>query len=296
MYVDIPYLKGYGVIMYIHNKFDMLQKLALIEFAQAMLIAMGDTRKVVRFYPTELIIPTFQGKLMDGVLELDDGTLMNIEFQTGDLTEEFLLRCAQYAINLRVISGRHVETNIFSTGSRYKSKHSVKISENFIFKPKVFFYSEFDGLEKLINIKNKVKNNVELTNDDHYNLIFIPLMGNVDNVKVAFEVFGIVNNEKLFSKESQIKIKQCQYIVADIIADGNIKLFEEFMGLIIVSPLFSEYLENVEREIIEGIEQKARDKGYGKGLEDVARNLKDVLSDEQIAEKTGLTLEKVKQL
>ncbi|MBR1610119.1 MAG: hypothetical protein IJ672_01315 [Methanobrevibacter sp.] len=71
--------------MIVHNRYDKLQKMALILFAQAMLLAMGDKRKVVRFYPTELIIPTFRQKLMDGVLELEDGTLLNIEFQTGDI-------------------------------------------------------------------------------------------------------------------------------------------------------------------------------------------------------------------
>ena len=81
--------------MRVHNRYDKLQKMALILFAQAMLLAMGDTRKVVRFYPTELIIPTFTQKLMDGVLELEDGTLLNIEFITGDIDEDFLLRCAQ---------------------------------------------------------------------------------------------------------------------------------------------------------------------------------------------------------
>ena len=76
--------------MYIHNRYDTLQKLSLIDFAQEILLAMGDSRDVVGFYPTELIIPTFGHRFMDGVLELEDGTLMNIEFQTGDLDENFL--------------------------------------------------------------------------------------------------------------------------------------------------------------------------------------------------------------
>jgi len=113
---------------------------------------MGDTRQVVGFYPTELIIPTFRKRFMDGVLKLDDGSLMNIEFETGNLTEKFLLRCAQYAINLRIISGKYVETNIFSTGTRVKSRTMTFISKFFLFKPKLFFYSELDGLEKLIYI------------------------------------------------------------------------------------------------------------------------------------------------
>lgn len=124
--------------MYIHNRYDKVQKIALILFIQALLIAMGDTRKVVRFHPTELIIPTFQSKLMDGVVELDDGTLLNIEFQTGNLTEEFLLRCAQYAVNLRVVSEKHVETKIISTGTRAGSEELAKISEKFQFEPEIF--------------------------------------------------------------------------------------------------------------------------------------------------------------
>ena len=124
---------------------DTLQKMSLIAFAQALLLMMCYKREVFGFYPTELIIPTFRHKFMDGVLVLSDGTLMNIEFQTGNLKENFLLRCAQYAINLRVISGQFVETNIISTGIREKSKLTVLISKIFSFKPKIFFYFEMDG-------------------------------------------------------------------------------------------------------------------------------------------------------
>ena len=198
--------------MYIHNRYDTLQKLSLIDFAQEILLAMGDSREVVGFYPTELIIPTFGHRFMDGVLELEDGTLMNIEFQTGDLDKNFLLRAAQYAINLRIVSGRHVETNTVSTGSRISSEKIALISNDFRFKPRLFFYADFDGLEKLINIQNKIKNNEALSSSDHYDLIFIPLMGNVDRVKVAFEVFKIVNNEKIFNEKDQSKIKQCQLL------------------------------------------------------------------------------------
>ncbi|MBR2557487.1 MAG: hypothetical protein IKE95_03810, partial [Methanobrevibacter sp.] len=49
-------------------------------------------------------------------------------------------------------------------------------------------------------------------------LIFIPLMANVDRVGVAFEVFEILNNDKIFTKEKQSKIKPCQFVVADIIS------------------------------------------------------------------------------
>ena len=275
--------------MYIPFAKDTLQKLSLIAFAQAILAVMGDTRQVVGFYPTELIIPTFRKRFMDGVLKLDDGTLMNIEFETGNLTEKFLLRCAQYAINLRVISGKYVETNIFSTGTRVKSKTITSISKFFLFKPKLFFYSELDGLEKLIYIKNKIKNQEKLTLMDRYNLVFIPLMGNVDKVKAAFEVFQIANNKKLFTEDEQVEIKKCQYIVAQIIAENDDKLLNEFWEIIKMN---NDFLQKYEDELIDRTTKKVTENTS----KNIAKNLKNILPDKEIAKHTGLTLKQVQQL
>lgn len=287
--------------MYIPFGKDTLQKLSFIAFAQAILAMMGDKRKVVRFYPTELIIPTFRHRFMDGVLELDDGVLINIEFQTGDLTEKFLLRCAQYAINLRVISRKFVETSIISTGNRNKSKLIAFISKFFLFKPKIFFYSEYDGLEILNNIKDKIENKEKLTLLDHYYLVFIPFMGNVNQVEVAFEVFRIANNRELFSADEQSEIKKCQYVVAQIVANGDKKLFNKFWEIIMLNNDFLvEYEENLIKETTENVTQQVTEQVTQQVTIDVskniAKNLKDVLSDEEIAKRTGLSLETVKGL
>lgn len=283
--------------MYIPFGKDTLQKLSLIAFAQAILAMMGDKRKVVRFYPTELIIPTFRHRFMDGVLELDDGVLINIEFQTGDLTEKFLLRCAQYAVNLRVISRKFVETSIISTGNRNKSKLIAFISKFFLFKPKIFFYSEYDGLEILNNIKDKIENKEKLTLLDHYYLVFIPFMGNVNQVEVAFEVFRIANNRELFSAEEQSEIKKCQYVVAQIVANGDKELFNKFWEIIMWNNDFLvEYEENLIKETTENVTQQVTEQVTMDVSKNIAKNLKDVLSDEEIAKCTGLSLKTVKGL
>ena len=291
--------------MYIPFGKDTLQKLSLIAFAQAILAMMGDKRKVVRFYPTELIIPTFRHRFMDGVLELDDGVLINVEFQTGDLTEKFLLRCAQYAVNLRVISRKFVETSIISTGNRNKSKLIAFISKFFFFKPKIFFYSEYDGLEILNNIKDKIENKEKLTLLDHYYLVFIPFMGNVNQVEVAFEVFRIANNRELFSAEEQSEIKKCQYVVAQIVANGDKKLFNKFWEIIMWNNdflveyeenLIKETTENVTQQVTEQVTEQVTQQVTMDVSKNIAKNLKDVLSDEEIAKCTGLSLKTVKGL
>ena len=276
---------------------DTLQKLSLISFAQAMLVMMGDTRRVVGFHPTELIIPTFRRKFMDAVLELDDGVLLNIEFLTGNLVEKFLLRCAQYAINLRVISGRYVETKILSTGSRSQSKSIAFISRIFHFRPEIYFYSEFDGLEKLINIKNKISNQEKLTLMDRYSLVFIPLMGNVDRVKAAFEVFNIANNSNLFTEDEQSEIKRCQYIVAQIIAEDDDELLEKFWEIIKMN---NDFLARYEQNLVDKTTQEVTEQVTNRVTEQVkksiAKKLKDCLSDLEIAKRTGLSLEEVQKL
>ena len=291
--------------MYIPFGKDTLQKLSLIAFAQAILAMMGDKRKVVRFYPTELIIPTFRHRFMDGVLELDDGVLINVEFQTGDLTEKFLLRCAQYAVNLRVISRKFVETSIISTGNRNKSKLIAFISKFFLFKPKIFFYFEYDGLEILNNIKDKIENKEKLTLLDHYYLVFIPFMGNVNQVEVAFEVFRIANNRELFSAEEQSEIKKCQYVVAQIVANGDKKLFNKFWEIIMWNNdflveyeenLIKETTENVTQQVTEQVTEQVTQQVTMDVSKNIAKNLKDVLSDEEIAKCTGLSLKTVKGL
>ena len=295
--------------MYVPFEKDTLQKLSLIAFAQAILAVMGDTRQVVGFYPTELIIPTFRKRFMDGVLELDDGTLLNIEFQSGNLTEKFLLRCAQYAINLRVISGKCVETNIFSTGLRVKSKTIAFISRFFRFRPKLFFYSELDGSERLINVKNKIDNHEKLTLMDRYNLVFIPLMGNVDRVKVAFEVFKIANNKMLFTEDQQEEIKKCQYIVAQIIAEDDDELLNEFWEIIHMN---NDFLARYEKDLIDKNTKRVTEqvtktvteqvtKTVTKTVTDnvtrkIAKNLKDILPDVEIAKRTGLPIKEVQKL
>ena len=310
--------------MYIPFARDTLQKLSLIAFSQAMLIVMDDSRKVVGFYPTELIIPTFRRKLMDGVLELEDGTLLDVEFHTGNLTEKVLLKSAQYAVNLRVISEKQVETRIISTGSKDKSKTKVLISDTFSFKPELFFYSEMDGMEKLINIKNKINNGERLTSVDCYDLVFIPFMGNVDEIESAFEVFEIANNAELFSEDKQIEIKQCQYIVANIVADDNDELLNKFWRIIkmnndfliryendlidrttkevtqqvtqqVTEQVTQQVTEQVTQQVTEQVTQQVTEQVTEDVRKTIAKNLKDMHSDEEIAKITGLSLEEVKK-
>ncbi len=122
-------------------------------------------------------------------------------------------------------------------------------------------------------------------------------MGNVNQVEVAFEVFRIANNRELFSQDEQSEIKKCQYVVAQIVADGNEKLFKEFWEIIMLNNDFLvRYEENLIRETTENVTQQVTEQVTRDVSKNIAKRLKDVLSDEEIAKRTGVSLETVKGL
>jgi predicted transposase/invertase (TIGR01784 family) len=131
-----------------------------------------------------------------------------------------------------------------------------------------------------------------LTGDDYYDLIFIPLMGNVDKVKATFEVIDIVNNYESFEKHDEETIRQCHYVLAHIIANGNKKLLSKLLERIKMLTLYTDCFEELEEEAVEYF----KNQGRKEGIKEVAKNLKDTLSEEEIAERTGLSIEEVKKL
>ena len=169
---------------------------------------MNDARKVVGFHATEVILPSFQNRYADGVVMLDDGSLIHIEFQTDDFGEDFLLRCSLYFITLRVLSNRLVESFVLSTGKRENCAKSVKLSENLTFSPKLFFYSEFDGTKRLNKIENIINNNEILSTEFHFDLIFLPLMGNINPIEATYKIIDIVNKEELFTQKNSTSLKK----------------------------------------------------------------------------------------
>ena len=122
-------------------------------------------------------------------------------------------------------------------------------------------------------------------------------MGNVDRVKAAFEVFDIVNDEKIFNEDEQSQIKQCQYVVADIVADGDVDLLNEFMERI---TMFAGFLVEREKALVESGRTEGRTEGIVEGRDEkaseIAANLKGKLSILEISEITGLSVEKIEKL
>ena len=81
----------------------------------------------------------------------------------------------------------------------------------------------------------------------HFDLIFLPLMGNIDPIEATYKIIDIVNNEELFTQEEQHKLKKAQYLVANIVAKNDEKLFGKFCEGIQMATLLEEY----ERSLVE---------------------------------------------
>ena len=118
-----------------------------------------------------------------------------------------------------------------------------------------------------------------LVDNDYCDLKFIPLMDNVNKIKATFEVIDIANNYESFEKHDEQTIRQCQYVLAHIIANRNKRLLSINEVDKDVKVIYGLFWRTGRR--INWILQK-------KGIKEVAKNLKDTLSDEDIAERTGL--------
>ena len=118
-------------------------------------------------------------------------------------------------------------------------------------------------------------------------------MGNVDKVKVAFEVFDIANHDGLFSEDIRLEIKKCQFVVAHIIVGKDSVLYNRFLKVIkLNNRLWAEY----EKGLIDKNTEEVTKSVTKSVTRRIARNLKGTIPDSEIAECTGLTLEDVKVL
>ena len=104
-------------------------------------------------------------------------------------------------------------------------------------------------------------------------------------------------------------IQKCQYVVAQIVANGDKKLFNKFFEIIMWNNdflveyeenLIKETTENVTQQVTEQVTQQVTEQVTEQVTMDVSKNIaknhKDDLSDEEIAKCTGLSLETVKGL
>ena len=111
---------------------------------------------------------------MDYLFYTEDGGYLHFEFQTTKKKDD-ISRFLYYDTSLYCKSKRKITTIVV-----YSSEINDVVTKldcgSIKYDIKSFYMSSFDGDVKLKNIKDKVDNNIELTEQDIMTLSFIPLM------------------------------------------------------------------------------------------------------------------------
>jgi len=216
--------------------------------------------KIIASAETEIKNIDIKTNVMDYLFYTDSGDYLHFEFQTTDKRED-ISRFLYYDASLYLKKKKKIKT-IVVYSSDIKDTITYLDCGTIKYTVEAFYMKSFDGDKRLANIKKKVDNNIELTEQDIMSLSFIPLMSSEKSKsEITLESIEIANNIKLDSEKN--KCLTLLYALFDKFGDiASKKRFKEVVSMTDVGKMI--YDEGMEDGIVKGL-QKGIQKGIGKG-------------------------------
>jgi RecG-like helicase len=160
-----------------HNYQDIIFKKMTELFKDETLEYYGlNLPKIVSVKPTELPTIKVSNQNMDFVFELEDNSLLHLEFQTTHKKAD-LLRFLQYDLALYAKEKRKINTVVIYSGKYKKAKKGLEIGPINYTVQQVFMI-KYDGVKRYQEIKEKIEKSEELTDKDLMDIVFLALMKN----------------------------------------------------------------------------------------------------------------------
>ena len=255
--------------------------------------------KIKDIHSTELITANYTSQLMDFVYQMEDETFVHYEHFSSKLNENHIIRTGINDLNLYQKTKKLVNTVIISTGDPNKSVTNVKFSDNNIYIPKkIKFLKNYQGDKRLKNVKNKIKNNKELTPFDILDLILLPFLKTTkESEEVTKEICKLATKiTNLTEEHSEILFWGLWLTTEIFIKNKNTQEKVRTMTLINKKSI-NEILHTKENKLMERGIKRGMKKGMKKGKEEIAGNMiKEGIPLTQISKITGLNINKIKQL
>ena len=257
---------------------DASLKISMQFFADELLPYLGIKGKVVAFAPTELVHLELQKLFQDFNLIMEDGTWKHFEFQS---TNEGLIGLKRMRVYEAMTSYQYkveVTTYVLFSGNIKNPMTEFTEGENtYKIHPIIMRNRNADVL--ISELQCKVEAGKAVTREELVPLVLCLLMegsmSQKDRVKAAYKITRKVNT---VAKEEIEKIEAVIYAMADKFLDSVSK--EEILEEISMTELG----------------QMMIDKGRKENRLEIAKNLIGLLDEQVIAERTGLSLETVKEL
>ena len=218
--------------------------------------------------------------------------LVDLEDESSRVNDETLKKIIHYSRNIECGRNIPVVSVITTTVPLDKCLKEMKISETKILKPIIISFPEFDGEEKLENLRNKVNNGKIIDEMEALDLLFITKMFKKDNDLILEEVCELLSKMKVEDLEFKENMKICMQCVIHKYAKTieDIQRLEKVIELTRKFETYEETLTRIGKE--EGIEQ-----GRKQGIEQEKR--KNQKEKEEMAKKLlemNIPMEKVKEV
>lgn len=156
---------------------DIIQKYASGLFKDTTLEFYGiKTAKIKELINVELPVVEVSANSTDYIFLLEDDTYLHFEFQTT-YSKNDIIRFASYDISLYERDKRDVSTVIIYSANIKEADTSLNIG-SLSYNPNKIMMYEYDGNNIFKDLEEKINANIELTDIDMLNLIFVPLMKN----------------------------------------------------------------------------------------------------------------------
>ena len=299
----------------IHYIFDVILKMIMDSYANEFLEFIGEERKIKKVLKTEY--QTKKGRIMtlDFLCQLQDDTLLNIEFQFTGPNGYDLDRFFDYNILSQTNFDELCETSVILFKTNRSGQKSRKIGKSKSMHPNFFYLGDIDFMKTLNTIEDKVENNIRLTDFDEISLLLMCILPKYKNkFEILKRICNIHKKVELLNKE---KIDTFEAIIGIEIENFIEKNKQnQLMEVLNMSPQSKEMMENainhaikksVEREK-QQIYQQGKEEGIKEGKkegikegkkeekEKIAKNLKKYHTPEEISKITGLTLATILKL
>lgn len=269
---------------------DAVLKTATQFFADELLGFLGIEGEVTQIAPTELVRLELRKRYLDFNLVMGDGTWKHFEFQSTDEGVAGLKRFRSYEAVASEQYGVEITTYVLYSGNIKRPITELTEGIN-TYRVYPIIMKNWSAEEYFEKLRKKKEAGLPFTKTDLLPLTLCMLMGGrmpeKDRVKGAFLY---TREAKEVGSQERQKIEAMIYAMATkFLEEADLEEMKEVVRMTELGRML------MNDGIAEGME-----KGMEKGMEQrslqIARNLIGCISEELIAEKTGLSLEKVREL
>ena len=209
--------------------------------------------KKIEFLDTE---DAESGKRSDLVYNLDDGKTYHEENESTPISDDDVFRFHNYNKNIvcdKSNTVESVESFCICTAKPQDEVFYLKVNANYIFKLLVFYTKNIDGAKALSRLKDKVKKQVELSDDDQVELLFLP------DSDIDMPIKSLMEEIAFIIRNANIPLETYKDLVACFI-----QTFKRFFEGDELSEMISLLNKQREKEKIASIIET-----YGMGFDDV---------------------------